>query len=150
MNKEIYLIVSDSPWMLRYRAMALLGISGIVAYQPRVDPGSSTFYWSLTLLFATLGIATVLSTFNPQTRLIIDKTGIWTTAYETVEWQQLVSFYSSEYNGTEEMTACFVFVTVASQNISISLDAADTDADTIRQFIKQLNTNPMLLDHGRK
>lgn len=86
----------------------------------------------------------LLTTFNPQTRLVVDATGVWTTGYDTIEWQQLASFYYTEYNGTEESSAYLVFTTYASQQISIDVDAADTDIDASRQAIKQFNTNTLL------
>lgn len=72
-------------------------------------------------------IATLLKTFNPQTRLVMDATGIWTSGYYMVEWAQVASFYATESTGTAETTAYLVFTTYASQQIKVSMDAVDTD-----------------------
>ncbi len=147
-SEETSVIVRDSVWTLRLRALTTLGGSFLIAYfAPR---GVDQFF---RLLLTVIGVGSVMQlfrSFNPQTRLLLDATGIRAVGYDALAWQQLASFYYTEETDTDESKAHLVFTTCASQQVTINLDAADANIQTIRQAIKRFNTNPLLLDHGQR
>ena len=148
MSEEAYLIVRDSVWVPRFRALYLIVMGCILAVAARYDTNGAA--WTIFAVFMVGGIAMLLTTFNPQTRLVVDATGVWTAGYDTIEWEQLASFYYTEYNGTEDSSAYLVFTTYASQQINVDMDAADTGVDIIREAIKRFNTNALLRDQGQQ